>query len=83
MGDTSTAIVGTHEELLVPKMTHRVDLVQCHCAERVVEVAISVGRRAARITVSSQIRYVDREALGESRRHFVPGNVSLGVSVQK
>ena len=27
MGDASTPIVGTHKELLVPKMTHRLDLV--------------------------------------------------------
>ena len=68
--------------MLVPKMTHRLDLVQRHCAERVIEVAISVGR-AARIPVSSQIRHVDREPLGESRRHFVPGSVALGKSMQK
>jgi hypothetical protein len=82
MGDASTPIVGTHKELLVPKVTHRLDLVQRHCAERVVEVAISVGR-ATRIPVSSQIRYADRELLGESRRHFVPSNVALGISMQK
>jgi hypothetical protein len=46
MGDASTPIVGTHKELLVPKMTHRLDLVQRHCAERVIDVAISVGRAA-------------------------------------
>ena len=57
MRDPSAPIVGTHEELLAPTMMHRLDLVQCHCAERVVEVAIYVGR-AARIPVSSQIRYV-------------------------
>ena len=82
MGDASTPIVGAHKELLVPKMTHRLDLVQRHCAERVIDVAISVGR-AARIPVSSQIGYVDREPLGESRRYFVPGNVGLGISMQK
>jgi len=82
MGDTSTPIVGTHKELLVPKMTHRLDLVQRHCAERVIEVAISIAR-AARIAASSQVRYVDREALRESRRYFVPANVSLGISMQK
>jgi hypothetical protein len=57
MGDASAPIVGSHKELLVPKMTHRLDLVQGHraervIAERVIEVAISVGR-TARITVSS------------------------------
>src|SRR5882757_1971820 len=82
MGDASTPIVGAHKELLMPKMTHRLDLVQRHCAERVIDVAISVGR-AARIPVSSQIGYVDREPLGESRRYFVPGNVGLGISMQK
>ena len=82
MGDASTAIVGTHKELLMPKMTHRLDLVQRHCPERVIEVAISVGR-ATRITVPSQIGHVDRETLSESWRHFVPGNVSLGISMQK
>src|ERR1700722_8204567 len=82
MGDASTPIVGTDKELLVPKMTHRLDLIQRHCAEGVVDMAISVGR-AARIPVSSQIRYVDREPLGESRRHFVPGDVALGISMQK
>jgi hypothetical protein len=46
MGDASTAIVGTHKELLVPKMTHRLDLVQCHRSERVIEVAISAGRKS-------------------------------------
>ena len=54
MGDASTPIVGAHKELLVPKMTHRLDLVQRHCAERIIDVAISVGW-AARIPVSSQI----------------------------
>jgi hypothetical protein len=34
----STAIVGTNEELFVPKMAHCLNLVQCHCSERVVEV---------------------------------------------
>src|SRR5712664_3315951 len=82
MGDASTPIVGTHKELLVPKMMHRLNLVQRHCAERVIDVAIPVGR-AARIPVSSQIRHVDRELLGESRRNFVPGNVALGISMQK
>jgi hypothetical protein len=82
MGDASTPIVGTHKELLVSKMAHRLDLVQRHCTERVIDVAISVAR-AARIPVSSQIRYVDREPLGESRRHFVPCNVALGISMQK
>jgi hypothetical protein len=71
MSDASTPIVGTYKEPLVPKMTHRLDLVQRHCAERVIDVAISVGR-AARISVSSQIRYVDRKPFGKSRRHFVP-----------
>src|ERR1700719_2095325 len=82
MGDASTPIVGAHKELLVPKMTHRLDLVQRHCAERVIDMAISVGW-AARIPVSSQIGYVDREPLGESRRYFVPGHVGLGISMQK
>ncbi len=82
MGDASTPIVGTHKELLVPKMTHRLHLVQGHCAERVIDVAISVDR-AARIPVSSQVRNVDREPLGESRRHFMPSNVALGISMQK
>jgi hypothetical protein len=82
MGDTGTPIVGTHKELLVPKMTHRLDLVQRHCAERVIDVAISVAR-AARIPVSSQIRYVDRKPLGESWRDFMPGNMGLGISMQK
>jgi hypothetical protein len=31
MCDTSTPIVGTHKELLVPEMTLRLDLVQRHC----------------------------------------------------
>src|ERR1700730_7098393 len=82
MGDASPPIVGTHKELLMPKMTHCLDLVQRHCAEGVIDVPISVGR-AARIPVSSQIRYVDRKPLGESRRHFVPGNVGLRISMQK
>src|SRR6267142_1848267 len=82
MGDASTPIVRGHKELLVPKMTHRLDLVQRHCPERVIDVAIPVGW-AARIPVSSQIRYVDREPLSECRRYFVPGNVGLGISVQK
>src|SRR5207302_5373138 len=82
MCDTSAPIVGTHKELLVSELTHRLDLVQRHCAERVIDVAISVGR-AARIPVSSQIRYVDREPLGESWRYFMPGNVGLGISMQK
>ena len=82
MGDPSTPIVGTHKEPLVPKMTHRLDLVQRHRAERVIDVAVSVDR-AARIPVSSQIRHVDREPRGELRRHFVPGNVGLGISMQK
>src|SRR6267378_5908077 len=55
MGYAGTPVVGTHKELLVPKMAHRLDLVQRHCAERVIDVAIAVGR-AARIPVSSQIR---------------------------
>src|SRR4029077_20909617 len=82
MGDASTPIVGAHKELLVPKMTHRLDLVQRHCAERVIDVAISIDW-ASRIPVSSQIGYVDREPLSESRRYFVPGNVGLGKSMQK
>src|SRR6478609_54095 len=82
MGDASTTIVGAHKELLVPKMTHRLDLVQRHCAERVIDVAISVGR-ATRIPVSSQIGYVDGEPLSEFRRYFVPGNVGLRISMQK
>src|SRR5882762_8269382 len=41
------------------------------------------SRWATRIPVSSQIRHVDRELLGESRRNFVPGNVALGISMQK
>src|SRR5258708_3966058 len=53
MGDASTPIMGTHKELLVPKMTHRLDLVQRHCAERVIDVATSFGR-AARTSLSSQ-----------------------------
>src|SRR5579864_1231936 len=77
MGDPSAPIMGTHKKLIVPKMTHRLYLVQRRCAERIIDVAISVSR-AARIPVSSQIRYVDRVPLGESRRHFVPGDVSLG-----
>lgn len=59
IGDASTSIMCTHKELPAPKMTHGLDLVQRHCAERVIEAAISVGR-TARIPVSSQIRYVDR-----------------------
>jgi hypothetical protein len=55
MGDSGTAIVGTHKEPLVPKMTHRLDLVQRHRAEPVMDVGVSVAR-AARIPVSSQIR---------------------------
>src|SRR5579864_6756772 len=82
MGDPSAPIMGTHKKLIVPKMTHRLYLVQRRCAERIIDVAISVSR-AARIPVSSQIRYVDRVPLGESRRHFVPGDVSLGISMQK
>jgi hypothetical protein len=82
MGDASAPIMGTHKKLLVPKMTHRFDLVQRHGAERVIDVPLSVTR-AARIPLPSQVRYVDREPLGESRRHFVPGNVSLGISMQK
>src|ERR1700692_2599894 len=69
MGDASTPIVSTHKELLVPKMTHCLDLVQRHFPERVIDVAISVGR-AARIPVSPEIRYVHRELLAESRRYF-------------
>jgi hypothetical protein len=82
MGDASTPVVGTHKELIVAKMTHRLDLVQRHRAERVTDMANSVGR-AARISVSSEIRYVDREPLGESRRHFVPGDMALWISMQK
>jgi hypothetical protein len=82
MGDASTPVVGTHKELIVAKMTHRLDLVQRHRAERVTDMANSVGR-AARISVSSEIRYVDREPLGESRRHFVPGDTALWISMQK
>src|SRR5438309_4490598 len=82
MGNASTPIVGTHKELLVPKMTHRLDLVQRHCAERIIDVAISIGW-AAGIPVSSQIRYVDRKPLGESWRDFMPGNAGSGISMQK
>src|SRR5258708_40344786 len=82
VGDASTPIVGAHKELLVPKMTHRLDLIQRHCAERVIDVAISVGW-AARIPVSSQIGYVDREPLGGSRPSFVPGNVGPGKSMKQ
>src|SRR4029077_11841434 len=82
MGDASTPIVGTHKELLVAKMMHRLDLVQRHCAERIIDVAISIGW-ATRIPVSSQIRYVDRKPLGESWRDFMPGNMGLGISMQK
>lgn len=46
MGDTRTPIVGTHEKLLVPKMAHRLDLVERHRAERIIYVAISVARVA-------------------------------------
>jgi hypothetical protein len=55
MGDSGTAIAGTHKEPLVPKMTHRLDPVQRHRAEPVMDVGVSVAR-AARIPVSSQIR---------------------------
>jgi len=82
MCDASTTIMGTHKEFLVTKVTHCLDLVQRHCPERVIDVAISVGR-AARIPVSPKIRYVDRELLGESRRHFVPGHAALGISVKQ
>src|SRR5260370_30174386 len=51
MCDASTAIVGTHKELLVPKMTHHLDLLHRHSAKRVIEVAISVGP-AARVPAS-------------------------------
>src|SRR5260370_1189617 len=46
MGGASTPIVGTHNKLLVPKMAHCLDLIQRHCPERVIDVAISVARAA-------------------------------------
>src|SRR6267378_1700196 len=82
MRDASTAIVRAHKKLLVSKMTHRLHLVQSHCTERVIDVAISVVR-PARISVPTQVRYVYRKSLGESGRHFVPRSVGLGISVQK
>ena len=66
----------------MPKMTHDLDLVERHCTERVIDVAVSV-RRVAQIPIASQIGDVDRILLGQNGCYLVPGNVAFGKSMQK